>query len=74
MRVRYYKKQLDGGKNITGVFRRVDDERGMFKILIVSLFKNELEVIHSEFVNKSKEGYESMTNLVEAFYAREITK
>ena len=70
MNSKFYEKQISEDEIIVGQFSKVHHPNGMYFIAIY----NGSSTLHTEFVNRSKEGFESMKNLVERYYAEALLK
>lgn len=70
MESKFYEKQISENKAIIGQFTEVNHPNGKFFIYII----DGTSILHTEFVNRSKEGFESMKNLVERFYTEALLK
>lgn len=63
--IKFYEMKLNDGNVILGRFTEVSDNDGEFLMMITLGSK----ILHKEFVNRGREGFESMTNLCERFAA-----
>jgi hypothetical protein len=63
--IKFYEISLYDGNQVVGQFAEVDKNDGKFLMMITLGSKT----LHKEFVNRGREGFESMTNLCERFAA-----
>ena len=61
--IKFYSVSLGDGNEIVGQFGEVNNVEGKFLFTITLNSKT----LHKEFVNRNREGFESMTNLCERF-------
>ena len=63
--IKFYAVSLNDGNEIVGQFGEVNNMEGKFLFTITLNSKT----LHKEFVNRDREGFESMTYLCERFAA-----
>lgn len=70
MKSKFYELPVSEDETIVGQFTEVNHANGRFFIAIY----NGSSTLHTEFVNRSKEGFESMKNLVDKYYTEALMR